>query len=376
MKRALALALSLLLVLALAACGGTPASSGSTPAASTGASEPAAEGGYEIAMITDKGNIDDKSFNQGTWEGVQMYAEANGMSDKIQYYKPTEVSDDAYLATIDLAVQGGAKIVVTPGFLFLAAVTAAQDKYPDVRFVFIDADASFEPAENSVGVMYAEEQAGYLAGYASVMDGHTNLGFMGGMAVPAVVRYGFGYVQGANDAANELGVEVKMNYFYTGGFEAAPEWQTMASGWYNDGTTVIFGCGGSVGNSVFAAAEATSNKAIGVDVDQAAESETIITSAMKGLRESVNLILTQFYADEFPGGQMQVLGAAEDAVGLPMATSRFETFSQEDYDVVYDKIATGEITILGNTDVTVADSVSPADLPSGYDKVTINYIEQ
>ncbi|MDL2219651.1 BMP family ABC transporter substrate-binding protein [Ruminococcaceae bacterium OttesenSCG-928-O06] len=372
MKKLLALSLSLLMIVLLVACGGdggtstpssTPDASGSTPAPSTD--------GYEIAMITDIGNIDDKSFNQGTWEGVQMYGTANNITH--QYYKPTEQSDDAYLQAIDLAIQGGAKIIVTPGYLFENPIGTAQAQYPDVHFILIDGNPTGGAAENAVGITYAEEQSGYLAGYAAVKDGYTSLGFMGGMAVPAVVRFGFGYVQGANDAAAELGITVDMKYFYTGGFEATPEAQAMAASWYQGGTEVIFGCGGSVGNSVFAAAEAAGAKAIGVDVDQSAESETIITSAIKGLRESVNLVLGQYYAGNFPGGEAQTLGAADDAVGIPMETSRFETFTQADYDAIFGEIAAGNVCIPKDSDST---SASPADIAAGFANVNLDVVTQ
>ena len=160
---------------------------------------------YEIAMITDKGTIDDKSFNQGTWEGVKAFADANGKS--YQYYKPTEISDAAYLEAIGLAVDGGAKMVVCPGCLFEVAVYEAQTKYPDVSFILIDgtphtADyVTFETKSNVLCFLFAEEQVGFYAGYAAVKDGFTKLGYQGGQSVPAVVRYGYGFLQGAEAAA-------------------------------------------------------------------------------------------------------------------------------------------------------------------------------
>jgi len=284
--------------------------------------------GYELAMITDAGEIDDKSFNQGTWEGLKKYAEDNGLTYK--YYKPTEVSDSAYLAAIDLAIQGGAKVVVTPGFLFEPAIYEAQDLYPDTSFIILDgtphtADyATFRIEANVYSIFYAEQQAGFLAGYAAVKDGYTKLGFMCGMAVPAVVRFGYGFVQGAEYAAEEMGVDsVELKYHYTGDFAATPKNQTTAATWYADGTEIIFACGGKVGNSVMAAAEAAGAKVIGVDVDQSAESETVITSAMKQLGVSVYLGLESYYAGEFKGGVSETLDITVDGVGLPFASSRF-----------------------------------------------------
>ena len=326
MKKIVAVLLVLVLVFSLAACGGGETE---TPEPTT----------YEIAMITDVGTIDDKSFNQGTWEGVVAYAQENGVSHK--YYKPTEQSTDAYLAAIQLAVEGGAKVVVTPGFLFEEPIYLAQELYPEVNFILIDgtphnADYSdFRTDPNTVGIFFAEEQSGYLAGYAAVKDGYTKLGFMGGMAVPAVVRFGYGFVQGAEDAAKEMGLTgVDVKYHYTGGFDATPEVQTLATSWYAEGTEVIFACGGAVGFSVMSAAEASDGKVIGVDVDQSAESETVITSATKGLAAAVQEALAEYYAGSFPGGETLTLGADMDGVALPMESSKFTTFSQADYDAL------------------------------------------
>ena len=342
MKKIVAVLLVLVLVFSLAACGGGETE---TPEPTT----------YDIAMITDVGTIDDKSFNQGTWEGVVAYAEENGVSHK--YYKPTEQSTDAYLAAIQLAVEGGAKVVVTPGFLFEEPIYLAQELYPEVNFILIDgtphnADYSdFRTDPNTVGIFFAEEQSGYLAGYAAVKDGYTKLGFMGGMAVPAVVRFGYGFVQGAEDAAKEMGLtSVDVKYHYTGGFDATPEVQTLATSWYAEGTEVIFACGGAVGFSVMSAAEASDGKVIGVDVDQSAESETVITSATKGLAAAVQEALAEYYAGSFPGGETLTLGADMDGVALPMESSKFTTFSQADYDALYAKLVAGEIALKKDTD--------------------------
>ncbi len=340
------LAFSLLLV----GCGGTTGSS-ETP---------------EIVMLTDSGSIDDKSFNQGTYEGIQEYCNENDIV--CNYLKPADVSTDDYCNAIDQAVAQGAKIVVCPGYLFEEAIYIKQTEYPDVKFILIDGnphDESYEDyttADNVIGITFQEEQSGYLAGYMAVMDGNTSLGFMGGTAVPAVIRYGFGYVQGANDAAAELGITVDMRYYYTGSFDATPETQTKASSWYKDGISVIFGCGGSVGNSVMAAAEASNpeGKVIGVDVDQYAESDTVITSAYKQLAVAVQDALASIYSGDFDkvddesilfrGGQNIVLGADYNATGLALDNAKFEKVTQEEYDEVYAKIADGTITIVNDSE--------------------------
>jgi len=311
---------------------------------------------YELALVTDIGTINDKSFNQGTWEGLVAFAEANNKT--YNYYQPTGQSTDIYLDFIEQAVNAGAKVIVTPGVLFEEPIFIAQDMYPDVHFVLIDGNphsadySEFRTEKNAVGIVFAEEQAGFLAGYAAVKDGYTKLGFMGGMAVPAVIRFGYGFVQGAELAALEMGIEgLVMNYHYTGGFAATPEAQALAAAWYADGIEVIFACGGPVGNSVMAAAEAAGGKVIGVDVDQSGESPTVITSAVKGLAPAVEQTLAAYYAGEFPGGEAQVKDAALDGVGLPMASSKFTTFTQEDYDKIYAQLVAGEIALLKDTDV-------------------------
>ena len=332
---------------------------------------------FELALVTDLGTIDDKSFNQGSWEGLVQYAREKSISHK--YYQPSEQSDDAYLSTIDLAVKGGAKLIVTPGFLFEVPVFIAQDRYPNVSFILVDGSPNngdwsggfpvYKTGSNAVGIHYAEDQAGFLAGYAAVMDGSRSLGFMGGMAVPAVVRFGYGFVQGAEFAAQELRLSagsITINYHYTGGFAATPEAQSMAASWYNAGVDVIFGCGGAVGNSVMAAAEQARKKVIGVDVDQSAESPTVITSAMKGLHASVYSAISDFYAGRFPGGRDIIFSASNDGVGLPMSNSKFNTFSSSDYNAIYNRLASGEIPRMEN----LADDGSPRVVPVRITRVT------
>jgi len=324
---------------------------------------------FELALITDVGTIDDKSFNQGSWEGLVRYAREKNITHK--YYQPAEQSDNAYLATIDLAVRGGAKVIVTPGFLFETPIYVAQDRYPNVNFILIDgvphsADYStFKTANNTVGVLYAEDQAGFLAGYAAVKDGFRNLGFVGGMAVPAVVRFGYGFVQGAEYAAQELRLApgaITMNYHYTGGFAATPEAQTLAASWFNSGIEVIFACGGAVGNSVMAAAEQTGKSVIGVDVDQSGESRTVITSAMKGLQTSVYDCIAAFYAGRFPGGQTLVFAATNNGVGLPMASSKFRTFNQTDYNAIFQRLSGGSVPRMENLDSDGSPRVVPVTI--------------
>lgn len=310
--------------------------------------------GAELALITDVGTIDDKSFNQGSWKGLEAYADEHVISCK--YYQPSEKSDDAFITSIGLAVKGGAKVVVCPGFLFEVPVYNAQIKYPDVTFVLIDGtphngDYNYDIRKNTKSIFYAEEQAGFLAGYAAVYEGYKKLGFMGGIAVPAVVRYGYGFIQGADYAAGKLGLteeNINIKYTYVGNFDASPENMSKAASWFNEGTEVIFACGGGVGNSVMKAAETAGTKVIGVDVDQSPESDTVITSAMKNLGKSVYDTIGEYYEGNFKGGVAVTLDVTSNNVQLPMETSKFEKFTQEKYDEIYHKIADGSIRINKN----------------------------
>ena len=379
MKKLLAIALVLILVFTIAACDNskkadTSAPPAASPEASTAPEPPPSQpAGFELALITDLGTIDDRSFNQGAWEGLLQYAQEFNITHK--YYQPAAQGDDAYLNAIDLAVQGGAKVIVTPGFLFEEPVFLAQDRYPDVKFILLDGSphdadyANFKVGDNTVSVFYAEEQSGFLAGYAAVKDGYRNLGFMGGMAVPAVIRFGHGYVQGAEVAAQELGLpdgSIKMNYYYTGTFAPAPEIQTMAAAWYNDGVEVIFSCGGGICFSIFPAADNSGNKVIGVDGDQSGESPTVITSAMKLLTKSVYDCLSDYYADKFQGGKELLFSASNLGVGLPMDTSKFNTFTSADYDAIYAKLVSGAVAVDNNIEI------NPDQLPAK--AVVVNYL--
>lgn len=335
--------------------------------------------GSEIALITDKGNIDDKSFNQGSWEGVLAFAEENKITHK--YYKPEEATDAGYLASIDLAVTGGAKIIVTPGFLFEVPIYEAQTKYPNIKFILLDGaphtpDWAYETKSNVASVMYSEEEPGYLAGYAAVKDGFTKLGFMGGMAVPAVQAYGYGYLQGAEAAAAELGLAdgaVSVTYHYTGDFAETDTNKATAKTMYQEGAEVIFAAGGSVGKSVMSAAAESEKKVIGVDVDQRYDSETVITSAMKGLGTSVIQVLESIYkTDSWStySGNTTYFDATNDGIGLPTiiigekngnAFDRFASFTKEDYDAVYAKLVDGTIDPIRTMEVADTNGYATAD---------------
>ena len=413
MKKFLALLLALVMVFALAACGEEPAPETEAPgteAPSEGTETPETpeepeaidpndvpdtmeSDTYEIAFITDVGDLKDKSFNEGTWNGVKAYAYENDISYK--YYQPAnggEATDDDRYDSMKQAVDNGASIVVCVGFLQEAAIRKAAAEFPDVHFVFIDGtavrvssdpdDGSTEVFANTLGINFREEQCGYLAGYAVVKDGFTQLGFAGGGGGtnPACCRYGYGFLQGASAAAEELGVDVTCNYSwqYGGNFQPSPELQNMIAGWYNNGTEVVFSCGGNMFASVSAAASAAGQWVVGVDVDQASASDTVVTSAMKDLAGGAVAALEEHFNGTWDdvGGTTITLGANEDAVGLPTAEDswRFESFTVEDYNALMDQIKDGTLVVeseypVDDTNMDDADSLN-GELPN----ITINVV--
>ncbi|WP_331836967.1 BMP family ABC transporter substrate-binding protein [Erysipelothrix piscisicarius] len=237
-------------------------------------------------------------------------------------------------------LKGALRLSLCQDFYSRTQLLEHKKEFPDVNFIFVDGAPSETPQSepvigpNMYSVVWEEQQAGFLAGYAAVKDGYTKLGYIGGMKVPAVEKFGLGYVYGANHAAEELGITVDMMYKYSGTFEASQEVQMLASGWYAGGTEVIFVSAGGAGPSVFKAAEDKEAKVIGVDVDQSGESETIITSALKELQLAVYEGLKAHYDGKFPGGTQHAYNINDDGVGLPKNFDRFKTFKQEDLEKV------------------------------------------
>ena len=408
MKKFLALLLALVMVFALAACGSedtTPSENPTEPSSepTTDVSTAPDDGEaavnpddiddtmeadtYEVAFVTDVGQLKDKSFNEGTWNGVKTYAYENGLSYK--YYQPAngdEATDDDRYDAMAAAVNGGAKVVVCAGYLQEAALRRAAIEFPDVHFVFIDGYSLTEDPDNAesavltnvAGINFSEEQCGYLAGYAVVKDGFTQLGFSGGGGgtKPACCRYGYGFLQGASAAAEEMGVDVTVNYSWQYGntFQASPELQSMIAGWYTNGTEIVFACGGSMFASITAAASANDGYVIGVDVDQSGESDTVVTSAMKGIDQAAILAIGHSYDgtwDEI-GGKTTTLGAKDDAVGLPTDTWSLENYTVEEYNTLFESIKDGSLVVDPNypVDANNMDDAGSLELPN----LTINVI--
>ena len=382
MKKFLALILALVMALSLVACGEQKQPDPQKPD-NTGDNT---ETTYKVAMITDYGDITDQSFNQTTYEACKAFAEANGVD--FQYFKPAGDNTADRVAMIESAIDQGYNVIVMPGYAFGAAIAETAPNFSDVKFIALDVSAGdlgegFVVPANLYCAVYQEELCGYMAGYAAVKLGYKNLGFLGGMAVPAVVRYGYGFVQGVDAAAAELKLtDVKVNYVYGGQFFGDADITAKMDTWYAGGTQVVFACGGGIYTSaVDAAKKVEGAKVIGVDVDQAgvianyaagegADQATIdgykaltVTSAMKGLYPATydtltDVIINGNWANY--AGKIATLGlvSADDPalnyVQIPMESTQWAdgAFTQDDYKALVKAMFDGTLTV--SNDITKA----------------------
>ena len=361
-----------------------------------GATEVKAEASdMKIAMVTDSGDITDQSFNQTTYEACKEWAADNG-SD-FNYYKPESDSDEARNASVDQAVADGANVIVLPGYMFAATIVEQSEMYPDVKFIAPDVSAgdicekgvgegyTYNPddyevtdyynADNVYCCTYQEEVSGYMAGYAAVKFGYKHLGFLGGMSVPAVTRFGYGYIQGADEAAKELGItdDVELEYVCGGQFYGDADITAYMDTWYGSkGVEVVFACGGGIYTSAAEAAAKVDGKVIGVDSDQSGiiGEDITVTSAMKGLAPTVKTALDAIKDGNWESdyaGKIDNLGLVsenpeDNYVQLPMDTTQWDdNFTVDDYKDLVSKLYNGEITVsnditaLPETEIAVND---------------------
>ena len=390
-KRVVAMLLAGMMTVSLAACGG------GSDSGSDDKKKESKKSDMKVAMVTDSGDITDQSFNQTTYEASKAWAEENDV--EFNYYKPESDNDEARNASVDQAIADGANVVVLPCYMFAAAVVSQSEMYPDVKFVALDVGAgdicekgvgegySFNPddydateyynEENVYCCTYQEELSGYMAGYAAVKLGYKHLGFLGGMSVPAVTRFGYGYLQGADAAAEELGIsdQVEVEYVCGGQFYGDADITAYMDTWYGSkGVEVVFACGGGIYTSAAEAAVKTGGKVIGVDTDQSAiinktAADLTVTSAMKGLAATVKTVLTDIKADKWDNyaGKIDTLGLVsenpeENYVQLPIETTQWsDGFTEDDYkalvkDMFEGKIkVSNDITALPKTKIKVTD---------------------
>ena len=364
MKKFLALILALVMSLSLVACGGSKTEEKPAEEKPAETEQPAeATPDYAVAMITDYGDITDQSFNQTTYEACKAYCDTNGI--QFNYYKPAGDSTAERVAMVEKAVDEGYTVIVMPGYAFGETITQVADEYSDITFIALDVGegdlGGYTLPGNVYCAVYQEELCGYMAGYAAVKLGYTHLGFLGGMAVPAVVRYGYGFVQGADAAAAETGASVTLEYVYGNQFWGDADITAYMDNWYQTlGVEVVFACGGGIYASAAEAAAKVDGKVIGVDVDQAGiidggygEGMTV-TSAMKGLAPTVDHMLTEFSAGNWAnfGGKIETLGLVSgddpeaNYVQIPMASTQWgDGFSQDDYKALVKDMFDGKITV-------------------------------
>ena len=377
--------LALVMALALVACGQQKEPDVQEPQGPTGTDEVT----YKVAMITDYGDITDQSFNQTTYEACKAFAEANGVD--FQYFKPAGDNTADRVAMIESAIDQGYNVIVMPGYAFGAAIAETAPKFEDVKFIALDVSAGdlgegFVVPANLYCAVYQEELCGYMAGYAAVKLGYKNLGFLGGMAVPAVVRYGYGFVQGVDAAAADMKLtDVKVNYIYGGQFNGDADITAVMDTWYAGGTEVVFACGGGIYTSaVDAAKKVEGAKVIGVDVDQAgvianyaagegADEATVegykaltVTSAMKGLYPATYDTLTDVIVNGNWAnyvGKIDNLGlvSADDPtlnyVQIPMESTQWADgkFTQDDYKTLVKAMFDGTLTVSNDTKKAASD---------------------
>ena len=362
LSKILAIVLALVMVFALVAC-----SSGAKTETKT---EEPAKAAVKVAMITDYGDITDQSFNQTTYEACKAFCEGKKLD--FQYYKPASDSDEDRISSIEKAIDDGFNVIVMPGYAFGPAIKATAEKNADVKFIALDVsefDLGYEGAipANLYSAVYQEELCGYMAGYAAVKLGYKKLGFLGGMAVPAVVRYGYGFVQGVDAAAAELGLtDVAVKYAYGNQFYGDADITAAMDVWYGADTEVVFACGGGIFTSAGESAKKYGKKVIGVDVDQAGTIDGLygegitVTSAMKGLAATVNTMLGKVVDGTFEGGKIENLGLVsavpeENYVQIAGSTQFSDSFTKEDYAKLVEKMFKGEVSVSNDIAKNAAD---------------------
>ena len=381
MKKLIALLLACVMVLGLVACGGNAPETTAPNAAGESTPETTApvvsDVEYKIAMITDYGDITAQSFNQTTYEACKEYADANGVA--FTYYKPLGDTDAERIGMIEAAIADGYNIIVMPGFAFGASIKETAEMYPEVKFFALDVSAAdfgdWTLPSNVYSAVYKEELSGYMAGYAAVKLGYKHLGYLGGMAVPAVVRFGNGFLQGADAAAKELGItgEVVVEYVYGNQFFGDADITAVMDTWYGEmGVECVFACGGGIYSSAAEAAAKVGGKIIGVDVDQSANINATygegmtVTSAMKGLAPTVKDTLADVIDNgnwANYGGKIATLGLVSadpeaNYVQIPMATTQWsDSFTQEDYKALVAAMFDGTIVVSDAIDALVETEI-------------------
>ena len=324
------------------------------------------EAKIKVGMMTDSGTIDDKSFNQGTWEGIKRYESENGTIEA-QYIKPGGEATQDYLEAADNLLAKGNELIIAPGFKFEEAIGKLQAENPETKFVILDGEPEGGVAENSVAIYFAEQEAGFLAGIAAALETKTGkVGFIGGMVIPAVQKFGYGFVTGVAYANANLGTNVEVaDYLYNGTFNDVSGGQAQAGGMYDKGIDIIFVAAGKVGNGVIAEGKVRAEAGddvyvIGVDVDQYEDgiisdgSSVILTSAIKRIDNAAYDKIDELVNGTFTGGQVITMDAKNDGVGLPAENPNLSEATQQAADEAFELIKNGTIVVPTELDEVTA----------------------
>lgn len=377
MKKVIALLLSLVMLVCLAACmpQGDTQDSGAFVVPTDDASyvyqaDPDAEplsGGAAVVLVADASGLE-SGPEALLWKGIQTFASNFGYSAQSITYEAGTV--DAAQAALQEAAQSGAALVVCRGEEMAQALFRIQANYPGVQYLLFDdephnEDYTVYSTESGVHcVLFQEEQAGYLAGYAAVTEGYTTLGFVGNDEVPGVVRYCTGLLQGAQEAAEKQGEEVTLRVWYTGTLEDADFITSRLVDWYNNGTSLIMANGGDLVQRALDAANQTGGKIFATDWDQNALGERVLGSAVKCYNATVQRQLYNFFAggatwSQEAAGHTEKVGYTDGGVALATTAWRFNNFTEREYERVYEQLRNSELKVESYADMdTLPDTPS------------------
>lgn len=321
------------------------------------------EGNFKVGLVTNATSIDDKSFNQGTWEGIQRACKQYKL--EATYIRPAGSTEADFLKEIGNLYDAGYKLIFCPGFQFETAVFYAQKKYPEAKFVLIDGaphSGDFKPVvgKNTASVIFAEHESGFMAGVATALQvKEGEVGFIGGMAVPSVQRFNWGFQQGVKYANETLGVKVLIkpdNVIYQGSFDNVAAGQQLAAQMFDRGVKAIFCAAGGVGIGSINEARARAKAGqkvwiIGVDRDQywdgiyEGEKSVVLTSAVKRVDQAAYAMVKALKEGEFPGGEILTFNAKTNGIGIPENNPNLSREVQENVAKVLAELQSGKIKV-------------------------------
>ncbi|ETJ15281.1 hypothetical protein Q604_UNBc4C00303G0011, partial [human gut metagenome] len=300
---------------------------------------------YKIGMISDTGGVNDESFNQSTWEGLQQAQEKYG-KDKVQV-KYVESSQEAdYTPNIETFVEEDLDLIIGVGYKMAGAIEEASKNYPDVQFAIIDHSYEKQP-ENVTSLIYEDNTSAYLAGLVAAKKTETNkVAFIGGIKSATLDKFEYGFRAGVKAANPKCELTVR----YLNSFSDSALAKSVANQMHKDGVDVIYTAAGAAGTGAIEAAKENNKMAIGVDVDQSPLApDNIISSTMKNVNVSIVNLVGEILEDNYQGGQVIVNTLASGGVGLSDTTK--DHVSKDILDYVNEqagKIKSGEIVVPEN----------------------------